>query len=107
MIKGWHYNIKERATDYVEQDEADYNFYYQLLTGDTSDHIKGVPGIGDKTAHKILANLATNMDRYAKVLDKYNQVYGTEGAAALLENAQLLWIQREEGVMWTPPNDGS
>lgn len=107
MIKGWHYNIAGREMDYVDQDEADYNFYKQLLTGDRTDNIRGVDGIGDKTADKILARLRTNAERYATILDKYNQVYGTEGAAALLENAQLLWIQRAEGVMWTPPNDAA
>jgi len=54
---GAHYNYRNLNTYKVKQDEADYVFYMQILTGDTSDGYKGCPGIGPKKAEKILQTL--------------------------------------------------
>lgn len=40
----------------IKDQEADYNFLYQCLVGDTTDGFSGCPKVGPKTAPKILGN---------------------------------------------------
>lgn len=106
MIPGWHYNISSGTIDRVSETQAWYNFYFQLLIGDSSDNIQGVIGCGEKTASKLLRSGSTPLEWYRICKDKYHAVYGVEAMDQLTESASLLWIQREEGVIWTPPDDG-
>ena len=40
----------------ISEQEADAFFYQQCLQGDATDGIKGLKGVGEKTALKILGN---------------------------------------------------
>ena len=40
----------------ITQEDADYFFYTQTLTGDATDNIPGLKGVGPKTAEKLLGN---------------------------------------------------
>ncbi len=54
QIPGQHYNfVKHTHTD-VDDDRANYNLMVQCLTGDNSDNIPGIKGIGPKKAERIL-----------------------------------------------------
>ena len=97
MIPGRHYNFVKREFKEINAEEAMKFFYTQLLTGDATDNIQGVEGIGPKKAEKALQGAETEEDMY-KVAQS---LYGDD--ALLLENARLLWIRREPGQMWTPP----
>lgn len=44
-IPGYHYNWWHEEFDWVSESDARYNFYTQILTGDTSDNIKGLPAV--------------------------------------------------------------
>lgn len=104
MIPGMHYNYVKDERDYIELDDADKFFYIQLLTGDSTDNIPGVPGIGPAKAAKAYAECVTNWDRYLAALAFYVKGYGEEKAEeALLENARLLWIRRHPEELWEPP----
>jgi len=39
---------------YVNKKQADYNFWYQMLIGDSTDNIKGIPQVGKATAKWLL-----------------------------------------------------
>ena len=98
MIPGTHYNFVKKEWTEVSQEQGDYFFYKQLLTGDQVDNIQGVPGVGPKKAEKAYEECTTVQEMYAKALEMYKG--DTE---ALLENARLLWLRRYEGEMWEPP----
>ena len=98
MIPGTHYNFVKQEWTKVDQEQGDYFFYKQLLTGDQVDNIQGVPGIGPKKAEKAYQGCTTVQEMYQKALEMYNG-----DADALLENARLLWLRRYEGEMWEPP----
>ena len=53
-IPGWHYNPVNEKLWYTTLQEANHHFWCQVLTGDRVDNILGIPGVGDKTALKIL-----------------------------------------------------
>lgn len=52
--KGYHYNYVTKEIKYVTEEEAQLNFARQLLSGDTTDSIPGLKGIGKRTAIKRL-----------------------------------------------------
>jgi len=56
----------------VSKDEAEYNFYKQLLMGDSVDNVKGIKGIGPKGASKVLDN-STN--HFLSVCREYKNAY--------------------------------
>lgn len=104
MIPGLHYNFVSGEMYFVDSETADWYFYRQLLTGDSTDNIPGIPGIGKAKAEKALTGCTNVEDMYELCRNMYIQSYGEEFAgAALLENARLLWIRRTPDEMWEPP----
>lgn len=57
QIPGHHYNFNKRIFDEVNEDQANMCLMLQCLTGDTSDNIPGIKGIGPKKAEKILKDI--------------------------------------------------
>jgi DNA polymerase I len=97
MLPGDHYNWRKNIFDHVTPIDGLRSFYRQLLTGDRTDGIRGVGGIGDVKSARIINDLESEADMY----DAVQAMYDTP--ERLLMNAQCLWIMREEGVMWRPP----
>ena len=107
MIPGWHYNFEHKEVYWVDEEEATYNFYHQLLTGDVTDNIQGVPDIGKAKATKILAPCLSEKDMYVTVWNVYRDNFegdDIEIDRVVLENARLLWIRRYENQNWLPPS---
>jgi len=116
-IPGWHYDFTKQEDSYwIDQEYATWFFYKQLLMGDTVDNIKGIPGIGAKTAEKLLENAQTPTEYYNICKYQYEYHYtrkcrterGKElgllwADRMLVETAQLLYIRKEEGELWQPP----
>ena len=61
QIPGEHYNFVKGTTQHVDKDMAHYNLMLQCITGDNTDNIPGIKGIGPKKAEKILRDIP--MDR--------------------------------------------
>lgn len=99
MIRGQHYNFVKDVFYDVTEEEAIFNFYKQILTGDRVDNIIGLKGIGEVKAKRILEKCKTETEMYLACLEAYD---GNE--KRVLENGQLLWIRREPGQIWTPPS---
>ena len=106
MIPGNHYNFVKDMLYHVEENEAWLFFYKQLVTGDTTDNIPGIPGKGPRAAEKLLEGVANEVEAYERVRGLYVQAFTEKHAdEALLEQARLLWIRRYEDELWSPPND--
>lgn len=99
MLRGQHYNFVKDIFYEVSEEEAIFNFYKQILTGDRVDNIKGIKGIGDVKAKRILEKCTNEKEMYLAVLEAYE---GNE--ERVLENGQLLWIRREPNQVWLPPS---
>lgn len=98
MLRGKHYNFVKDTFYTVTEEEALFNFYKQILTGDRVDNIIGLKGIGDVKAKRILKECNNENEMYLAILKAYE---GNE--QRVLENAQLLWIRREPNQIWQPP----
>ena len=96
QVPGWHYNFVKDELFHVTPEEGIRFFYHQMLTGDTVDNIKGVKGIGPKTADKLLNGLSEK-EMWDLCVDKL----GSEDRA--MENANLLWMLRNPDEYFKPP----
>lgn len=67
------------------------------LMGDSSDNIPGLPGVGEKTAAKILLQFGTIENAYAHV----DEVKPPKAAAALREHYDLALLSRELATIVT------
>ena len=99
QFRGWHYNYRKKEKYYVSEFEGLTSFYTQILTGDRIDNIIGLKGIGPVKAKRILEECTNENELYQAVLKAY------EGdQQRVLENGQLLWLQREVNQVWQLPN---
>ena len=102
MIPGNHYNFVRDEYSKVDEQQGWYNFYKQLLTGDRTDNICGIKGVGPKTAEKLLED-ARDVKQMRRIVEAtYKEKYGQKALELMRERGALLWIQREPGVVWTP-----
>ena len=79
----------------VTEEEAMRNYYEQLLKGDPTDYIPGIPGIGDVKAKKMLAGCTTEEEFQMSVIGYYMNKYDQEWKEYLLANGKLLHIQKD------------
>lgn len=63
-IQGEHHKYTSHDFYTVKYEEAKYNFCNQVLAGDSSDGIPGVPGIGPAKAKKFLVDNTTLIKAY-------------------------------------------
>lgn len=106
MVPGHHYNWMkpDDGVYYIEETQGLQNFYCQLLTGDNVDNIPGLFGVGKSS--KLLTNvrsLTDELEMYNYVLGEYEKRFGSYAEQFLIENARLLYMLKEEGLMWEPP----
>lgn len=97
MVPGMHYSFLKDECYLVTPEAALRKFCTQLLTGDSTDNIPGLPKIGPKKADAILAEV----DPYhweLEVLDQYRRK-GFD-MKYLNEQGQLLWMRREPREMY-------
>ena len=107
QVPGLHYNWsakrKGMGVYVVSPEEADFTFYSQVLTGDSTDNI---PGLFRSTGKKATAKIMQPMIDMTP-LEMYNYVIEQYGGNVDLVNtiAHLVWIKRERGMPWLPPTE--
>ena len=106
-VPGSHFNwSKDIGVTSVDEEEADYNFYLQVLTGDATDGYAGCPGIGPKRAERLLEDAD---DYWSAVVGAYEKAgFGPEYALTQARLARILRAtdynhDQQEVILWNPP----
>ncbi len=74
-----------------------YFFWWQMLRGDTADHIPGIPMCGEQTATAYLDGTTSNADAFRVVADVYKtkRKRQKDWADYFCEQASLLWMRTD------------
>ena len=103
--RGIHYNYGKAEIVTVDDIESIRFLWKQMLMGDSTDGIQGIPKVGPKTADAWLKNINSN-DMPTFVLQKYIEKFGyAAGISKFAETFKLIYIlkskedvQREAGI---------
>lgn len=74
QIAGTHYNYKKHEFITTNEEEAEHFLWFQCIMGDSTDNIKGIPGIGEAKAGKYLLG-STNADYQLRTYNAYIEYY--------------------------------
>ena len=108
QIPGKHFNWRTGEMTNVSLEEADRFFYRQVLTGDPTDGYPGCPGIGPKTADRILDDAGENP---WPVIVKTYEAKGLTEEDALVQARVARILRKTEydfkakkPKLWVPPS---
>jgi hypothetical protein len=94
IIPGWHWNWERDKKYYVSPEDGLVSFYKQMLTGDSTDNILGLYGVGPSS--KLLKNIDDMKEDMEEVhnyvISQYEARFGNHAPLFYMENAKLLWI---------------
>jgi len=93
-IVGQHYNPRRAEFYEIDEDTADLKYWLQMLKGDPTDNLPGLPKIGPKKAEKMLNGVPMER-RKNRVIAAYRAKYGiVNWKEKLLETANGIHILR-------------
>lgn len=84
------YHLLDGKVVEIDKEEADYHFYVQSLTGDSTDNYKGCPTVGAVKAERILNQHGASWETVVSTFEKH----GLSEEVAV-ENARLARILRD------------
>lgn len=100
QIPGKHFNFVKRQFIEVSEMDGLTQFYSQLLIGDSTDNIKGCPGIGKVNSERLYRGCENLSEFYSVCSRAYQDAYKDAWFKYLDLNAQLIYIWRIEGDNW-------
>ena len=109
QIPGDHYNWRKDRIEQITTPDADYWFYFQVLTGDSTDGYTGCPGVGVCRAKTVLDGVGC--DPWASIVAAFESKGLSEEDA--LVQARVARILRccdfnfslREPILWRPSPD--
>ncbi len=93
-IPGRHWLMHKKEMIVVSEEDAMRHYYEQLLKGDPTDNIPGVPRVGEVKATKILEPYSTEEEFQEMVVEQYMLAYGDDWKSYLLSNGKMIHLQK-------------
>lgn len=100
-IPGKHYNPKTSELDVISELYALRFFYQQMLSGDPTDNIPGIPGIGPVKAAGLLVGTATEEEMQEVIVEQYMTAFDDDWFEMILSNGKLLYLQKHADDYFT------
>lgn len=89
QIPGYHVNIRRFTVIELSDEEANRNFWLQLCTGCTTDHVTGLEGCGTKCAENLLNG--AKQERYPEIVfQSFKDKYGEDEGIRLFKANYML-----------------
>ena len=93
---GVHYNYAKAETVVMDETDSIHFLWKQMLMGDSTDGIQGIPKVGPKTADTWLKDLIPN-EMPTFVLEKYIEKFGyAKGITNFAETFKLIYILKDK-----------
>jgi len=92
-IYNYHYKHKEILN--ITEDEALYNFYEQMIVGDTADNVNFFKGKGKRFAERYFDDCATKYQYTKKLYELFKQQYKGKAKLKYIECYNLLKLRTE------------
>ena len=100
--RGLHHNWVTHKKFNVSDEDADLFFHYQVITGDRTDHIPGIKGIGEvKGAALIKKHRKQLKPLRSEIVSLYMKEFGDKWRDVIHEVSTLLFLKRERGKNYT------
>jgi hypothetical protein len=114
QVPGNHYHLVKKTFRVIQPEEGNRLLYQQMLTGDATDGIPGIKGIGPKTAEKLLKGVHSPFMMYCTVLKTYLkhmpqeeeeslETYQERIVHTVRAHARLLYLLRTPDDSWEAP----
>lgn len=101
---GVHYNYGREEFVDTSREHAIWYAYFQTLAGDPTDGYKGVPGVGEVRATKILADCETECELWEATVKAYEAKGLTiEDAILTMQLANMHQLHQGKIKLWQPP----
>lgn len=91
----YNYHYKHKVVLDISEDEALYNFYEQMIIGDTADNVNYFKGKGKKYAEKYLADCNTKYQYTRKMLELFQEKYKSKARQKYAECYHLLKLRTQ------------
>jgi hypothetical protein len=92
-MPGRHYLMHQNTFLNVTEEYAMRFYYEQLLKGDPTDNIKGIPRVGDKKAKDLLVGCITELDFQTTVIHAYQAAFEeADWKRELLLTGRLIYL---------------
>lgn len=110
QIPGPHYDWIEKQYGAVSPKEAKFQLFTQILSGDATDNIPGLEGVGPAKAAKILEGSQSPEEMVDRVVASYEDREGTrpggDWRGYLKEQWALVYILKKAGQTWKDTKEG-
>ena len=91
----YDYNYKKRELVKISEQEANENFYSQMIVGDSADNIKVCKGYGKVYAQKLFKDAKNKYSLMNRTYRLYKRVYGDDAKAMFNQAKSLLTLKTD------------
>jgi 5'-3' exonuclease len=89
----YNYHIKHQCVHDITEEEALYNFYEQMIIGDTADNVNYCKGYGVKFTEKYLVDCVTKYQYTRKVFELFKKIHKSKAREKYLLCYNLLKLR--------------
>lgn len=107
QIPGKFYDYKKLDFAEIDANQASWMLWYQMIVGDTSDGVAGIPRKGDKAAHAVLDLLIYEPDFEQRMEQAVRSMYYAHfgdnyGKTIFTENLAVLGMMTQRHLFYEP-----
>ena len=89
----YNYHFKHRCVYDISEEEAMYNFYEQMIIGDTADNVQYCKGYGKKYAEKLFVDCTTRYRYTKRVYELFKTIHKGKAKQYYIECYNLLKLR--------------